>query len=66
MHKPLLTVNTYLMADEIVYRNVCKLCPSYDACVETCDDAEAAVRSIERAFDELFPIAANKPYPDEG
>lgn len=62
----LLTVNTYLMADEIVYRNVCKACPNHDACVETCDDAEAAVRRIESAFDELLPIVANKPYPDEG
>jgi hypothetical protein len=62
----LLTVNPYVMADEIVYRNVCKSCPSYDACVETCDDVEAAVRRIESAFKELLPIVANKPYPDEG
>ena len=65
MHK-LFKVNAYLMADEMVYRNVCKLCPSYDACVETCAEVESAVRSIERAFDELLPIVANKPYPDEG
>lgn len=62
----LLTADTYLMANEIVYRDVCKLCPSCDACFDTCDEAEVAVRTIESAFDDLFPIVANKPYPDEG
>lgn len=62
----LLTANSYLMADEIVYRNICKLCPSCDACVETCEEAEVATRRIDSALNKLLHAVVNKPYPDEG